>query len=402
MILTKPTVVKGVASVFTLNKTELAALITDPLYAYYADTTHWRKVVIIYVSATGNQSEPVIFNPQVDPCVGTFEVSPFAFDAFNVKSIVIHDFDNGPYEIPASALNVNDFNISFVAPPSEALWTRDFTQADANDSFFNSSIVSNAYQMLGNTSNQQQFFNSGVGALPIGSYEVRIHVESSDVVGPITQDYGSYLAFGAERTYWNSDGFGTWVNGQVVSKIINKVNATNEVFEMRNALIGDNPNYAGKTIRISKIEIYGINSESILPLTFVAPSNFNVVGNPADGSFATDEFNYCYNNGPIQQIVADLGSVQTGVKNLSLGIVAFGGSMQWIPTQFVVYGTNDTSGAYTEIKTFNTVRADWVHSTRKDFDFDTLQSYRYFKVLFVSLDQAQGASLALSEVAFYK
>ncbi len=117
MIITKTgTVLKGVPNQFTLDIDELAALVTAPEDAYYADITHWHKVTVNYVSTTGNQTETMYFNPAIDPCVKAFLVSDFAFDSFEVRDVVITDFDNGTHIIPRAALPVEEFDVTFESP----------------------------------------------------------------------------------------------------------------------------------------------------------------------------------------------------------------------------------------------------------------------------------------------
>ncbi len=105
MIITKSgNVLKGVPNTFTLNLVELAALITAPEDAYYANTAHWKKVTVNYKSSVGNQLESMHFKPDLIPCVKNFLVSAFAFDYFAVQEVIITDFDGGTFTLPRSAI----------------------------------------------------------------------------------------------------------------------------------------------------------------------------------------------------------------------------------------------------------------------------------------------------------
>ncbi len=117
MILTKSgTVLKGVPNQFTLDIDELAALVTDPAKAYYADTAHWYKVTVFYLNTSGTQSEKITFNPSHDPCIKNFLVSAFALESFLVDKIVITDFDNGKHTIPRVDLPTEEFDVIFIDP----------------------------------------------------------------------------------------------------------------------------------------------------------------------------------------------------------------------------------------------------------------------------------------------
>jgi hypothetical protein len=107
-ILTKSNVTKGSPAVFTLDKGNLVPLISD---SYFQDTANWKIVALVYESDTGKQSEKVIFDAtQVSPS-SNFLISEKARDTFEIKSIMIYDFDGGYYQIPRASLSPAEFDV---------------------------------------------------------------------------------------------------------------------------------------------------------------------------------------------------------------------------------------------------------------------------------------------------
>lgn len=112
-ILTKPSVLKGVSSQFSLNKSELASLSIVSNDSYFSDMSKWKRVSMIFKSSFGNQHKVVEFNATQESPIGHFLISEKARDVFEILKIKIIDFDGGFLNIPRSELNVADFHISF-------------------------------------------------------------------------------------------------------------------------------------------------------------------------------------------------------------------------------------------------------------------------------------------------
>lgn len=117
-ILTKPSVSKGSPASFTLNKALLAAIPTDP---YFQDTANWYRVILKYESSVGGQREKVLFDASQASPVGSFLMSIHARDPFQIKEIVIYDFDGGYYSIPRASLTASEFDVVLQAPSNPAL-----------------------------------------------------------------------------------------------------------------------------------------------------------------------------------------------------------------------------------------------------------------------------------------
>jgi hypothetical protein len=111
-ILTKPSVVRNVSAQFTLNKSDLAAEISD---AYFQDTDNWSKVELSYVSSTTNQRRIVSFDvSNASPTVnGVFFVSDKSQGDFLINQITVRDYDGGSHVIKRADLNTVEFDVTF-------------------------------------------------------------------------------------------------------------------------------------------------------------------------------------------------------------------------------------------------------------------------------------------------
>jgi hypothetical protein len=111
-IITKPTVAKGQANEFDLSKSDLALVSKVVNDSYFSDQSNWSKVVLQYESSEGEQPELVIFDASEASPKGSFEVSEKARDSWEIKSILIMDFDGGYLKINRGELTVEEFDIS--------------------------------------------------------------------------------------------------------------------------------------------------------------------------------------------------------------------------------------------------------------------------------------------------
>lgn len=117
-ILTKDPIIKGIPASFTLDKSLLKTVPSD---LYFQDDANWKTVVMKYKSTTGNQSKKVIFDATKASPVGTLHLSVKALSDFEVKEILIYDFDGGVHSIPRSALTASEFDISLGGATGSAL-----------------------------------------------------------------------------------------------------------------------------------------------------------------------------------------------------------------------------------------------------------------------------------------
>lgn len=112
-IITKPSILKGIAAQFSLDKSELSAISLVSNDSYFSDMSNWYRVNVIYKSSPGSQYEIVEFDATQESPVGHFLVSEKARDIFEVIKVKILDFDGGFLEIPRSSLTTADFDIIF-------------------------------------------------------------------------------------------------------------------------------------------------------------------------------------------------------------------------------------------------------------------------------------------------
>ena len=92
--LTKPTVVKGQPTTFTLVKSELALVAKIALDSFFSDITNWKRISIQFKNLEG-QEQILIFDPSELPCTSIFSVSEKARSDFQITSLIIKDFDGG-------------------------------------------------------------------------------------------------------------------------------------------------------------------------------------------------------------------------------------------------------------------------------------------------------------------
>jgi hypothetical protein len=133
-ILTKAaTPVKGTATLFTLDKTALAAVTSVAADIYFSIQAKWESVSLIYHSSVGNQHEIVKFDVTKSSPTSKFSVSARAKDVFQIKKIIIKDFDGGTFEVLRSELTTAEFDIDFsVAPPEYIVWDNLYQGAATN------------------------------------------------------------------------------------------------------------------------------------------------------------------------------------------------------------------------------------------------------------------------------
>jgi hypothetical protein len=117
-LLTIPTTPeKGTSQSYTLNVTDLIALVSD---AYFQDQANWSKVVVLYQSAESNQLELINFIPDgvSTSILSVAQFSTFARNVFDVNSITIFDNQNGRYIIKAIDIpDVANYAIDFSPSP---------------------------------------------------------------------------------------------------------------------------------------------------------------------------------------------------------------------------------------------------------------------------------------------
>lgn len=110
-ILTKQSVIKGTAATFTLNKAELAGLPSFTPGSYFSDIQNWKVIKLCYISQN-KQREVVVFDATQETPAAQFLVSEKASDVFEIRKIIVQDFDGGYHEIAREGLSAGDFDVS--------------------------------------------------------------------------------------------------------------------------------------------------------------------------------------------------------------------------------------------------------------------------------------------------
>lgn len=152
-------IVKGVGATFTLDKAQLLLVPSVAGSTYYSDDANWQSVILNYVSSTGNQLEPVLFDAtQVSP-TALFDVAISALDIFLIESITIMDFQFGTFRVPRSELNAVDFDVDMGVPFAGFEWDTFYNNIASSGSGelhrvggtedFDHAAYSNAYPLSG-------------------------------------------------------------------------------------------------------------------------------------------------------------------------------------------------------------------------------------------------------------
>lgn len=142
-IITKPTIDKGQANEIDLSKSDLAAVSKVVNDSYFSDQANWSKVAMEYESDTGEQIEMLIFDASQESPKANFEVSEKAKDNWQVKSVIIMDFDGGFLKINRGDLTVEEFDITLGSvggetPVGSGFW-------DSSLAFGNTNYTDNDY-----------------------------------------------------------------------------------------------------------------------------------------------------------------------------------------------------------------------------------------------------------------
>lgn len=113
-MLTKPQVTKGVASQFSLDKSQLLTLPIVQADNYFSEPLNWYRINAVYKSSEGGQYELVEFDATQSNPTGTFLISERARNEFLIEKLIIVDFDKGFLEIPRSELTVSDWDVQIL------------------------------------------------------------------------------------------------------------------------------------------------------------------------------------------------------------------------------------------------------------------------------------------------
>lgn len=108
--------VKGSDYTIQLNKADLIANSVVANDSYFNTFDVWKTIAVHYKSATGNQSINLIFDATLATPSFVLNLPTVTLGSFEVKSIIIYDFDNGYLQIPRSDLTTAEFDLTIDNP----------------------------------------------------------------------------------------------------------------------------------------------------------------------------------------------------------------------------------------------------------------------------------------------
>mgnify|MGYP000915159588 CR=1 FL=1 len=167
-------IAKGQDNTVTLSKsaleTEVAALEQTP---YFQDSINWKQVKGVYLTDEGKQINELIFDASLPSPTGNFNPTAQARNTWEIKAIIIFDFDGGFLKINRGDLTVGDFDIllGIIAPsvlntvPGSIITTQNAIDLPGEN--FGGSIITN-----------------DAGAIPSGSQIHSIEVKLTRVGSP--------------------------------------------------------------------------------------------------------------------------------------------------------------------------------------------------------------------------
>lgn len=239
-IITKPNnVLKGVPNIFSLSKSELAALPIVQNDSYFSDMENWSRVNLKYRSSVGKQYELVEFNATLANPTGIFSVSARAKNYFQLVSIEIFDFDGGVLVIPRSNITASQFDVKF------PVMTLDFSNSNTYSGKLSGANISSGVLVL----DAQALGLFITTNLTVGtSYAVRIHFVAQTSGG--ASDSASALSIQSNASVNISSAELRANSGGYIEKSYTQQNVP--VFGVGFKLI----NSEGNVVYITKIEIF--------------------------------------------------------------------------------------------------------------------------------------------------
>jgi len=108
-------ITKGQDNEVTLSKVNLESTIAGIGSGdlYFEDQANWKQVKAVYLTDEGKQVNELIFDASLASPLGNFNPSSLARDTWEIKAIIIFDFDGGFLKINRGDLTVADFDIIF-------------------------------------------------------------------------------------------------------------------------------------------------------------------------------------------------------------------------------------------------------------------------------------------------
>jgi hypothetical protein len=116
MLLTIPSITRGIPTTVTLNKTDLFALSEVAADPFFQNPVKTEKVFCVFVSEPGNQKEVLSFSMSQATPQARFLVSLEARSVFRLKHIILQDRDGGQLIISRNAV-LEQFDVTLAVDP---------------------------------------------------------------------------------------------------------------------------------------------------------------------------------------------------------------------------------------------------------------------------------------------
>jgi hypothetical protein len=190
---------KGQDNTVTLSKVDLetiaAGLEQTP---YFNDSNNWKQVKGIYITDTGKQVNELLFDATVATPEGNFNPTAEARDTWEIKGIIIFDFDGGFLRINRGDLTVAEFDIDLSG--ASGILAADLT--------FNDTVDSVSTFTYSGTGNSATFNKNGVDGWDQAAFTTQTISGDASVTIEATEALSSVMIGFGEDGVLTKDAFG--------------------------------------------------------------------------------------------------------------------------------------------------------------------------------------------------
>lgn len=117
-IITKPiNIYQEYENVYQLSSNELLLHPKVSVDSYFNDQLNWKTVFLVYEAPNSNQREMVEFFVSEGASTALFEVTEFSRSSYQVKALIIEDFDSGYLRLEREDIDFATLDIANVLPP---------------------------------------------------------------------------------------------------------------------------------------------------------------------------------------------------------------------------------------------------------------------------------------------
>jgi len=117
-LITKPTnIYQEYENVYQLDTAELLSHPKISPDQYFNNQNNWKTVFLVYEAPNSNQREMVEFLVSEGSSTGTFEVTEYSRLSYQVKALIIEDFDSGYIRLEREDIDFASLDINVLLPP---------------------------------------------------------------------------------------------------------------------------------------------------------------------------------------------------------------------------------------------------------------------------------------------